>query len=226
MSNNTSNVSFPEVLKVAIDHCLSDVNTCLPGRIVKIIDFKKRKISVQPELKKVYLDKTILEPPIIENVPLKYTGNSEAILHFPIKVGDKVILIFSQRSLDNWLSKDEVSEPGNNSKFDISDVFAIPGIQAFKNEHSLIENNEDVVLEYDGKKIVLIKGGALQFDIGTNKFIFNNAVEDLAKLMADLLDEIVAIQTVGSPPQHVLAPASIVNFTAIKTRIALLLEES
>lgn len=216
--SNTNNVSFPEAIKTAIQNFVSDVNVCLPGKIVKILDAKKRKISVQPEIKRVYLDKTELEPPIIENVPLKYTGSSEGILHFPIKVGDKVMIHFSQRSLDNWLSKGDLTTPGNRRMFDITDAFAVPGIQAFVNDHPLIEDENDVVLRTQNHDF--------HIDTKTNKVIINNDIEDLAKLVSDLMDEIIAIQTVGSPPQHVLSPVSIANFTAIKTRMALLLKES
>lgn len=214
--SNTNNVSFPEAIKTAIQTLISDVNVCLPGRITKIIDLKKRKISVQPEIKRVFLDGDELEPPIIENVPLKYTGSSDAILHFPINIGDKVIIIFSQRSLDNWLTSGKVTTPGIRRFFDLSDAIAIPGLQSFKN-HSLIENNNDVVLRTKDRDV--------QIDTTTKKITINNNIEDLAKLMSDLLDEIIAIQTVGSPPQHFLSPTSIANFTVIKTRMSQLLKE-
>jgi len=207
-SDNTSNTSYPEAMRTVFEHFIADLNTCLPGTIIKIDDFKKRKISVKPELKKVYLDGETLEPPIIENVPLKFTGSSKAILHFPIEVGDSVILIFSQRSLDNWLSKGELTTPGDNRKFDLSDTFAIPGVISFKTAHSLIKSNQTVTLS-----------------TGTKKLTINNQIEDFAKLIFDLMDEIIAIQTVGSPPQHVLSPDSIAAFTAIKVRMGLLLEE-
>jgi len=216
--SNTSNVTFPEAIRIAVQNFIADVNVCLPGKIIKILDAKKRKISVQPEIKRVYLDNTELEPPIIENVPLKYTGSSESILHFPIKTGDKVIIIFSQRSLDNWLSDDKLTTPGKRRMFDITDAIAIPGIQSFKDDHPLIDNENDLVLRTTNHD--------LHIDTTAKKVVINNDVEDLATLMKDLLNEIIAIQTVGSPPQHVLSPTSITNFTAIKTRIALLLQEN
>lgn len=223
---NTNNVTESKAFTTAFNHHMTEINVCLPGEIIKILDNKKRKITVKPEIKREFLNGQIIDTPIIENVPLKYTGSSKAILHFPIEVGDKVIIVFSQRSLDNWLSKGELTTPGDRRTFDISDAFAIPGLQAFDKNHNLIEDNNDTFLVYNGKKIKLIKDGNIQLDAGTNKITINNAIEDLASLMNDLLSEIIAIQTVGSPPQHVLAPASIVNFTLIQTRIALLLEES
>lgn len=227
MSNQTNNVSFPNAIRTAIAHYMShNLNVCLPAQIVRVIDFKKRKISVLPEIKREFLDGDTLEPSVIENVPLLFTGSSEAVLKFPIKVGDKVILVFSHRSLDNWLTKGERTTPGSRRKFDISDAFAIPAVQAFNSDHIHIDNNEDTELIFDGKKIKLIKDGSLQIDTTTNKVVINNAVEDLAKLIDDLLAEIIAIKTIGSPTNHVLDPTTIANFTAIKTRFTSLLKES
>jgi len=208
--SNSNEVTMPEAIRTAVSSLMSEVNICLPGKIIKVIDYQKRKITVQPQIKKVFLDGEELEPPIIENVPLHYTGTSKAILHFPIEVGDPVIMIFSQRSLDNWLTSGKMSTPGHRRFFDLSDAIAIPGLMPFNVDHSLIKNNNTVTLSASG----------------ATKFTVNNAVEDLASLFSDLLDKIIAIQTIGSPVQHVLAPASIVDLTLIKTRIALLLEES
>lgn len=205
--SESENVSFPEMIKIALEHFLSDVNVCLPGKIIKVIDHKKRKISVQPQIKRVYLNNEELEPPIIENVPLMFYGSSKAIWHFPIEVGDHVIVIFSQRSLDNWLSSGRLSTPGERRFFDLSDAIAIPTIQSFKSNHSQIDNADSVYLSVSGN----------------TKLNLTNGIEDLAQLFSDLLDEIIAIQTVGSPPQHVLSPTSITNFTTIKTRISQLL---
>ena len=85
--------------------------------------------------------------------------------------------------MDNWLSKGSLTTPGHRRKFDISDAIAIPCIGTFNIYHSLIDNNDNTELIFNGKKIILIKDGALQIDTTTNKVVINNAVEDLAKLI-------------------------------------------
>lgn len=224
MSSNSTDVSFPEAIRIAITNFISEVNVCLPGRIVKVLDFKKRKISVQAEVKKVFLDGDELTPPIIENVPLLYCGTSEGILKFPIKINDKVTIVFSQRSLDNWLSKGELTTPGVNRKFDMSDAIAIPCLQTFNEDHLLIENDTDTELIFDDKKIQLIRGGVLKIDTGGNKFAVKNSSEDLAQLIGDLIDAVIAIVTIGSPSSHVLDPATKTALTVLKTRFSTLLE--
>jgi hypothetical protein len=223
---NSNDVSFAEAFRIALNNFISEINICLPGKIVKVLDFKKRKISVQPEIKKVFLDGVQLDPPIIENVPLLYYGMSEGILNFPIKSEDKVLILFSQRSLDNWLSKGSLTTPGTNRKFDMSDAIAVPCLQPFNSSHSLIDNNQNTELIFDNKKIKFIKGGVLQIDTAENKITINNSVEDLAQLISDLIDTIINIVTVGSPPTHTLDPATIAAFNVIKTRFSNLLEVS
>lgn len=226
MSSDTANVSFPEAIKTAIESFLEDVNICLPGRITEVNDFKRRKVSVVSDLKRVFNDGDTLDPPIITNVTLQYSGSDDAILKFPIKVGQKVLLIFSQRSLDNWLQKGALTTPGSNRMFDLSDCFAIPCLQTFESDHSLIENNEDTELIYNGKKIKLIKNGALQIDTSTNKVIINNAVEDFAKLMSDFISDLISLKTIGSPSNHTLDPTTIAALQALQVRFSNLLEES
>jgi len=58
------------------------------------------------------------------------------------------------------------------------------------------------------------------------KIALYNDVEDLKTLIDTLLDEIIAIQTTGSPTNHTLNPASIANFNTLKTRVSDLLKEA
>jgi phage gp45-like len=52
-----------------------------------------------------------------------------------------------------------------------------------------------------------------------------NETQNLAALMTELLDKILAIQTVGPPPQHTLGPTSVTDFGALKTKFQQLLKE-
>lgn len=102
-----------------------------------------------------------------------------------------------------------------------------------------ISSEGDVSIHKDDEKYVLIDAGKVEIKhdnttITVNssgidleisgKLTIRNAVEDLAEIMSDLLDKIIAIQTVGSPPQHALWPQSITDLTAIKLRLSNLLE--
>jgi len=57
------------------------------------------------------------------------------------------------------------------------------------------------------------------------KIGIKNAAENLAGLINDLINEILAIQTFGSPTNHALMPTSIANLTAIGERFKLLVKD-
>ena len=121
------------------------------------------------------------------------------------------------------------------------DNIAIVGTSDTDSNKPAISEEGDVSIHRDSEKYVLLDADTVEikYDDTTielnssgvvidmdGKLTINNAVEDLAEIMSDLLDKIIAIQTVGSPPQHILWPQSITDLTAIKVRLASLLEAS
>lgn len=94
-----------------------------------------------------------------------------------------------------------------------------------------IEKGETLIYSTDSSgnniksKIKLDNNGDIDYVID-GKFAFDNNAEKLKVLIDDLIDEIIAIQTQGSPVNHVLNPSSIANFQSIKNRFANLLKEA
>jgi len=163
--NDQQTNTLTDVYKVAFKALLSqELNTGLPGMIEKVIDFKKKKVSVKPLIKKIYLDERELILPIIENVPVVYPESDDCILQIPLKKGMKVWLSFSQRSMDTYLSTGIDSIPGNTSKFSLSDAVAFLGCRDFKEEHPLIENNTDFGLIYKGNKIIIKEDNSISLN--------------------------------------------------------------
>lgn len=167
MNDAGQRLTFPDVVKTAIRSLLSDeLHTCLPGKITKIIDYKKKKVSVKPLVKRSYVDGTILELPIIDNVPVVYPEIGEALLKFPLIVGTKVLLVFAERSLDNWLSSGNDSLPGHAIKFSITDAIAIIGLNDFSSANDLITDNTSFEMIYKGAKITIKDDGTMILDNG------------------------------------------------------------
>jgi hypothetical protein len=167
MNSAGQKITFTNAIRTAIRSLLSDeLHTCLPGEITKIIDYKKKKVSVKPLIKKTYLDGTVLELPIIENVPVVYPDTGEALLKLPLIVGAKVLLMFSERSLDNWLSSGNDSTPGNSNKFALSDAVAILGLNSFAQSNDKIKDNTSLELIYKNARISIKDNGEMILDNG------------------------------------------------------------
>lgn len=204
-SQETPNLE--SVIQRAIDFNLSQVNTCLPG-IVTRYDHAKQQADVQPALKKKYQTGEVVSLPVIPNVPVAHPRAGQSIVHMPIAVGDTVLLIFSQRSLDKWLSSGGQVDPEDARKFHLSDAFAIPGGYAFSNPVT-IEDNTSLWVVNQTSKFRLQPGGKFQLK-GTDG-------EELVKIVKDLVQECENILT-----NTMLGPQPPVNksaFTAIKSRV-------
>ena len=82
-----------------------------------------------------------------------------------------------------------------------------------------IDGIEPITAEGEKRLYSRDSGGDISASItlqADGKIVIGNQVQQLKTLFNSLLDEIIAIKTVGSPPQHNLSPDSIANFTQIK----------
>lgn len=154
--------TLPEVLKISVQRALSEIHTCLPGKIEKF-DHKTQKASVLPLIKKKYKDGKAESMPVIENVPVVFPRCAKGSFTFPLEAGDGVLLVFSERSMERFLSTGGEQEPGDTRKFDLTDAIAIPGLFPFSVE-SKTENNEDSLWIFNETKIRLKENGDVEIE--------------------------------------------------------------
>ena len=140
-----------DMVESAIGYHLEDLHTLLPARIVEI-DYKTRKVSVQPSIKKKKRDgdndaKGLQDMAIIQNIPLIVPAIKLAIISLPIKVGDEVLVGFFERSVDTYLYGDGATpvDPKDYRRHDYNDAVAIVGLNTFSN--ALEMHPEDLVIK-------------------------------------------------------------------------------
>lgn len=121
-----------ELFSRTVSAALGGVNTAMPGRVVQFYP-EERKVDVQPIIRKQMADGTLLDYPVILGVPVEYPCSSSSLIYFPLNRGDSVLIVFSQVSTDNWLFSNtgKLVDPADNSRFNISDAFVIPGVSPF-----------------------------------------------------------------------------------------------
>lgn len=122
------------ILLRAVERAQRGIRQALPAK-VESYDEATRKASVQPLLLEGYTDAAgdrVAEAlPVITNVPIVFPGSGGARVRWPIARGDTVLLIFSSASLDRWLVRGGMLDPGDDRNHDINDCFAVPGVQTF-----------------------------------------------------------------------------------------------
>jgi hypothetical protein len=157
--------SVASAIKDFVKGILAGVHTCMPGEIVSY-DYTKQKATVKPLLKRVYVDGTIASYPVINDVPVVFPRSGGASLTFPVVVGDTVMLLFSERTMDLWLNKGTESVSLVERQFSLNDAIAVPGLFPFTSA-SKASNNTDVELVFNSQKIVIKPNGDIELGVGT-----------------------------------------------------------
>jgi len=160
----TERNSLVAAIETTVLTLLTSVHTSLPGRI-ETYDFSKQRATVKPLIKKKFLDETVLELPILTNVPVVFPRTKQSGITFPLERGDGVLLIFSERSLERWKASGREVEPGDPRKFDLSDGIAIPGLFSFA-DANLANNDTDLQIHHSGQTVTIKKNGDI--DVGSS----------------------------------------------------------
>jgi hypothetical protein len=129
---NERTPTYPEVLEAAVTQGLLDTHTMLPGKIEKY-DPVKQKADVKPLIKRTVIlqDSTELTAeslPVIPDVPVIFPQGSGFFLSVPLQKGDYVMLLFCERSIDQYISGQGIdTDPIDTRIHDLSDAVALPG---------------------------------------------------------------------------------------------------
>ncbi len=150
------------VIMDAIKYQLAETNTAIPARILDY-DPATQSASVEPLIKKRYKDGRVIDRAPITGVPVIFPAAGGGIITFPVKEGDTVLLIFSQRSIDRWVQSDgQPIDPLDNRKHDISDAIALPGLFNFSS--ALQSDPDNVIIKFSGAEFVMTPEGAIEIN--------------------------------------------------------------
>jgi len=139
-----------DILKAAIRSEIYEMHTCMPATIL-VYDHTTQKATVQPVIRGRRFDpetETVshYKMAAISNVPVQFPQGTGFSITYPLTVGDPVLLVFSERSLDEWLL---TATPDNLNqdfrRFDISDAVAIPGVRPFVTPQTQVDPTAMVI---------------------------------------------------------------------------------
>jgi hypothetical protein len=171
----------PELIEAIIEHFLRDVHTILPAKIIEVTDYAQQKATVQPLIKERRRDapwnpKALSDMALLQNVPIIFPSGNSGMLSMPVKAGDIVLLVFSERSIDNFLYSDgsKPVDPEDYRTHNYSDAFCIAGLNPFSKALGI--HPENTVLKMNsgtGKevKISLTPSGDLIIDSPTQVIV-------------------------------------------------------
>ena len=210
--------TLAEVLQAAIRAELLDVHTMLPCK-VKSYASETQKASIIPLLRKKYRDESIVDLPVINDVPVQWPSGGEAFIHLPLAAGDTGIAIFCEKSLDIWLSgSGGVVSPEDPRHHDISDAVFIPGVKTFKTALNGVIGTS-IHIKHGSAEVELTSSGDVNI-LGGNINLGNGAEK---AVLGDTLASLYAAHThagVMSGPSVTAVPSNVLD-TALSAKVNL-----
>lgn len=149
--------TLTSLINAALSYQMDSMFTCLPCVVVGIGNISQSRVDVQPVINSLDKDGSSQNRPPILDIPVVFPSSSTSSISFPINIGDTVLCVFAQNSIDNFVFGDgSFVNPSDYRRFDKSDAIAIPGLFPF-NKSKNLSNNTDLVVAHNGSQI-RIKG--------------------------------------------------------------------
>lgn len=179
--------SLAELLRRVIDSRLVDVHTSIPGKILAY-DADTQEATVAPQVKRAYTDeegaREVEDLPAIPGVPVVFPRAGGYRVTFPVAVGDTVLLVFSEASIDRWKSRGGCLDPGEDARHELSGAVAIIGLYDFA--HALSDAPTD--------RMSVGKDGGPTIEIDDSEIrLGSNSASSLLALKSDVTAIINAI---------------------------------
>ena len=156
-------------------HIRQNVSTSIPAEIVSIDDYSTdQTIAVRPLIDRLYEDGAVLKPSVVYSVPVVFPSGGGGLISFPLAVSDTVLVVFSMRSIDEWVNSDGKGQtPLDNRHHHRSDAIAIPGI--FTKSSNLAPSATDVEVKFKNMSVKLEPDNTLTLDNGTSNVVLNGS---------------------------------------------------
>lgn len=172
-SSQSRTPTLTEVIRAALDARLVDVSVALPGKIEKY-DAAKQKADVKPLIKKLTAtaegEELVESVPVLTDVPIVFPRSKDFFVSFPLAVGDHVLLVFNDRSIDTFVAAQSPGTEVETDDFrshDLSDAVAFAG---FWPESGALKEADtaNMVLGKDngGVQVHITPGGTVEVKLG------------------------------------------------------------
>lgn len=134
--------NLTELLESAITSALARVRVAVPG-VVKSYDATKARAEIIPAIQETRTLEDGTQKtetlPVITDVPVIFPGSGGRRIVWEIKPGDSVLLVFTSSSIDRWLARGGIVDPGvDRRRHDLSGAVALPGLEDFAHAHDAV----------------------------------------------------------------------------------------
>lgn len=120
-------IPFDSGLRMILESALCGLHTAFPAQ-VESFNAATLRVDLQPCIKSGYKGIDASNWPIMSEVPVLYISSGDFHIAFRPKPKSYGLCIVCEKSLDEWLLTEKISEPSDNRHHDLSDAIFIPGL--------------------------------------------------------------------------------------------------
>lgn len=124
----------------------ANLNCIQIGRI-ESYNKTEQSVEIQIMVKRRITETKIISYPLLVDCPLMVLQGGGAFIDMPVAAGDFCLVFFNDRDIDNWWTAGNETEPNTRRKHNLSDGFALVGI-----------NLKNSALSLDGDKVIVNAG--------------------------------------------------------------------
>ncbi|WP_397600523.1 Gp138 family membrane-puncturing spike protein [Silvanigrella sp.] len=211
--------SFSQVILDAIEKRIDGIHTAMPG-IIKSYNEKLQKADIQPCFMEKVEDELLPVPipmplPVIQAVPVIFPRTKLSFIHMPVDVGDYVLLLFNEKSIDSFSQIGGLVDPDDMRKHDLTDAVALPGFYPFlmpivgidKKALQITNSLSQIKLSPDGKIYFSTRGSVATETIAPEEPLvlgkilieFSNKLIDSLNNITESLQKNIGVGNFGAP---------------------------
>jgi hypothetical protein len=165
-----------DALQGMVDYRLLSLFTITPARVTNV-DYNNNHLNAQPLIRTKYSDNSQQTPPELFHIPIFIlsANGGTARVTLPVKVGDTVLVLYSQRSLGDFYESDGKTVVDTDSLVTHGSypIMALPCL--FTKASAKTIDSENLVVENGSTKMVIKPNGNIETTCPT--FIVNGNFE-------------------------------------------------
>ncbi len=146
------------------------IHTALPATI-QTYDNNTKRAKVLPAINRLFTDDTNAPLPVLSDVPVIFPSGGGFTMHFPIKSGDVVMLLFSMRGIQNFKQDYQRSNPTNENIADYDSPVAFAGFGQIS--FTPAESSSASLQTDDGQNAVVISNSEAKLKVGSATLTLN-----------------------------------------------------
>lgn len=209
---SSNSPTLTEAMTLMVDAGLRDIHTAMPGTIVSY-NVSKQTASVQLGFMRQYEGEENPTPyPVLTDVPVMFPAVKNGWLRLPVAAGDTVLVVFAERSIDNWLDAGGTQDPGGLEFYSVNDAIALPGLLPSAKVFAPKGDADSLELVMGGTRIEITKAGKVRISNGST---------ELLTVLDDILTHLQSWTSincvVGSPVTP--NPATLANLVQDQTKL-------